>query len=96
MKLLSCITIILPIAVYGFSSPFGIDMNKASVDSQRRNLLATFPAAFVAPTLANALDMDAFMNSELENDSKNCDPKLNKKCAPQLTADEAMCKYGQR
>jgi hypothetical protein len=39
--------------------------------------------------------MDAFVNSELENDQKNCNPKVDPKCAPQLTPDEAMCKYGQ-
>jgi hypothetical protein len=42
-----------------------------------------------------ALDMDAFANSELAADKANCDPKRDPKCAPQLTADEAMCKYGQ-
>jgi len=44
---------------------------------------------------ANALDMDAFMNSELESDKKNCDPKRDPKCIPKLTEDEALCKYGQ-
>ena len=39
--------------------------------------------------------MDAFMNAELENDTKNCDPKRDPKCSPQLSNDEAMCKYGQ-
>jgi len=43
----------------------------------------------------NALDMDAFMNNELANDTKNCDPKRDPKCVPELTKDEAMCKYGQ-
>lgn len=52
-------------------------------------------AAMLAPTVSNALDMDAFMNSELDSDTKNCDPKRDPKCIPKLTADEAMCKYGQ-
>ena len=32
---------------------------------------------------------------QLEADSKKCDPKTDKKCAPQLSQDEALCKYGQ-
>ena len=47
------------------------------------------------PRESLALDMDAFANSELAADKANCDPKRDPKCAPQLTADEAMCKYGQ-
>jgi hypothetical protein len=35
-------------------------------------------AAMFAPTVSNALDMDAFMNSELEKDTKNCDPKKDR------------------
>lgn len=55
------------------------------MDSQRRNLFAALPAAFLAPTIANALDMDAFVNAEIAKDSKKTD----------MTPDEAMCKYGQ-
>jgi len=32
---------------------------------------------------------------QLEADTKNCDPKKDPKCAPQMTEDEALCKYGQ-
>jgi hypothetical protein len=52
-------------------------------------------AIMLAPTVSSALDMDAFMNSELELDTKNCDPKKDRKCIPKLTPDQAMCKYGQ-
>ncbi len=52
-------------------------------------------ALIAQPFVANALDMDAFINNELANDTKNCDPKRDPKCAPQLSNDEAMCKYGQ-
>lgn len=45
--------------------------------------------------MANALDMDAFMNAELANDAKNCDPKKDPKCEKQLSPDEATCKYAQ-
>ena len=51
--------------------------------------------ATVASSQANALDMDSFVNSELESDKKNCDPKRDPKCIPKLTPDEALCKYGQ-
>ena len=33
--------------------------------------------------------------TKLDKDEKNCNPKFDPKCAPQMTADEAMCKYGQ-
>ncbi len=65
----------------------------------RRRVLQQFLAvgfgAVTAPKVAFGLDMDAFMNSELEKDKANCDPKNDPKCAPKLSADEAMCKYGQ-
>jgi hypothetical protein len=44
---------------------------------------------------ANALDMDAFINRELDSDTKNCDPKKDPKCMPKLSADDALCQYGQ-
>ena len=44
---------------------------------------------------ANALDMDALINRELDSDTKNCDPKKDPKCMPKLSADEALCQYGQ-
>lgn len=56
---------------------------------------AALIASQASPNVVNALDMDAFINAELESDTKNCDPKRDPKCAPQLTGDEAMCKYGQ-
>jgi hypothetical protein len=32
---------------------------------------------------------------QLDADTKNCDPKVDSKCIPKLSSDEAMCKYGQ-
>eukprot|EP00542_Grammatophora_oceanica_P014157 CAMPEP_0194036824 /NCGR_PEP_ID=MMETSP0009_2-20130614/9189_1 /TAXON_ID=210454 /ORGANISM="Grammatophora oceanica, Strain CCMP 410" /LENGTH=147 /DNA_ID=CAMNT_0038678743 /DNA_START=130 /DNA_END=573 /DNA_ORIENTATION=+ len=49
----------------------------------------------VAAPASQALDMDAFASGQLESDQKNCDPKRDPKCIPKLTADEALCKYGQ-
>eukprot|EP00526_Cylindrotheca_closterium_P022095 CAMPEP_0113649862 /NCGR_PEP_ID=MMETSP0017_2-20120614/26514_1 /TAXON_ID=2856 /ORGANISM="Cylindrotheca closterium" /LENGTH=119 /DNA_ID=CAMNT_0000562301 /DNA_START=30 /DNA_END=389 /DNA_ORIENTATION=+ /assembly_acc=CAM_ASM_000147 len=86
MKLLSCVTLLLPLAANGFSLPSGSDMNQApAVDSQRRNLFAALPAVFLAPAISNALDMDAFVNAEIAKDSKKTD----------MSPDEAFCKYGQ-
>lgn len=66
---------------------------------QRRAVLGTIlGVAFTSTSViqpSNALDMDAFMNNELANDQKNCDPKLDPKCIPKLNQDEALCKYGQ-
>ena len=38
--------------------------------------------------------MDAFANSQIEADKKNCDPKRDPKCAPKLSEDEALCRFG--
>ena len=43
---------------------------------------------------SNALDIDSFENSLLEQDTTQCNPKLDPKCIPKLTPDEALCKYG--
>lgn len=75
-----------------------------NVTGRRRALQSIFfgagsAAAFVGSNnnnkAANALDMDAFVNSQLESDTKNCDPKKDPKCKPELSKDEALCKYGQ-
>merc|ERR1719203_2658459 len=65
---------------------------------QRRAALGSLfgvAVAVVSVTPVNALDMEAFANRELVNDTKNCDPKKDPKCIPPLTSDEALCKYGQ-
>jgi len=79
-----------------------LSMGEKDVEFGRRNALQSIfgGASFVAASLTNvgtasALDMDAFMNSELEKDQKNCDPKRDPKCIPKLSGDEALCKYGQ-
>ena len=36
-----------------------------------------------------------FCLSQLDSDTKNCDPKRDSKCIPKLSSDEALCKYGQ-
>ena len=60
-----------------------------------QQIICAGSVAAVGPKVAFGLDMDAFMNSELESDVKNCDPKKDPKCIPKLSSDEALCKYGQ-
>lgn len=62
-----------------------------------QNMIGGSSLAFVAaaPSAVRALDMDAFVNSQLDADTKNCDPKRDPKCKPELSKDEALCKYGQ-
>lgn len=69
--------------------------NSSSQPQQsRRSVLALpFIATATVPSIANALDMDAFMNQELSKD--DCDSRTSKKCVQKLTDDEALCKYGQ-
>ena len=48
----------------------------------------------ITSSSANALDFDSFANSEIESDTKKCDPKRDPKCIPKLSEDEALCQYG--
>ena len=59
------------------------------------SLAALGSGAAALPTAAHALDMDAFMNQEIQADTQNCDPKKDPKCKPKLSGDEALCQYGQ-
>ncbi|KAL9188101.1 hypothetical protein ACHAXT_006479 [Thalassiosira profunda] len=71
---------------------------------QRRELVDIFANAAVgaavaatigaSPPAAHALDFDAFEQGEVARDTAQCNPKLDPKCAPKLTPDEALCKYG--
>ena len=73
-------------------------------EASRREALSKAVAFFGAAAIAGisggtqeaeALDMDAFVNKELEADVANCDPKRDPKCKPKLSSDEALCQYGQ-
>ncbi|GMI00621.1 hypothetical protein TrLO_g8479 [Triparma laevis f. longispina] len=57
--------------------------------------LSFLTVAPLIPGAAQALDMDAFMNSELASDKAACNEKTDSKCVPKLSQDEALCKYGQ-
>jgi hypothetical protein len=65
--------------------------------SRRSVLVLPFIAAAAAtssPAAAVALDMDAFASKALESGGK-CDEKMDKKCRPNLSDDEALCRFGQ-
>jgi len=83
-------------SVHGYSVPPAKSVD-TSVVARRQAIGAIFggSVAFVGASAANALDMDAFVNAQIEADKKNCNPKVDPKCAPTLTKDEALCKYGQ-
>ena len=57
-------------------------------------LVAGAAITIVSTPAAQALDFDAFANSEIESDTKKCDPKKDPKCIPKLSDDEALCQYG--
>ena len=70
---------------------------------ERREMIDMFTKAAVgagvatlvgSTQVANALDFDSFEKSLIDKDTSDCDPNLDRKCAPKLTADEALCKYG--
>ena len=76
-----------------------------STKAARRNFLCELPArvTFIGASLAGvsigmslpsaALDMDAFARKELADEV--CDDRVSKKCKPQLSEDEALCRFGQ-
>ena len=100
MKITSLILIVG--SAHGFSGGGKPQQQITSVTAEagRREALSKGVAFFGAAISgfagkAEALDMDAFMSAELEADEKNCDPKRDPKCKPKLSADEALCQYGQ-
>ncbi|KAL3776323.1 hypothetical protein HJC23_011648 [Cyclotella cryptica] len=65
----------------------------------RRNFVGNFGALATGtimsiPRVVSALDFDAFEKGEIAADTKNCNPKLDPKCQPKLSPDEALCQYG--
>mmetsp|Transcript_5609 Transcript_5609/g.11217 ORF Transcript_5609/g.11217 Transcript_5609/m.11217 type:complete len:165 (+) Transcript_5609:85-579(+) len=60
-----------------------------------KGMVALSPSVAALPSIASALDIDAFVEGELAADKKACNPKYDPKCAPELTKDEALCQYGQ-
>ena len=93
----------------GFSTgagkqPLTTGIPPAPAEASRREVLSKAVAFVGAAAIAGisggtqeaeALDMDAFVNKELEADVANCDPKRDPKCKPKLSPDEALCQYGQ-
>ena len=71
----------------------------AALPTNRRRFIGNF-GAFVTgtivslPGVVSALDFEAFEKGEIAADTKNCNPKLDPKCQPNLSPDEALCQYG--
>ena len=61
----------------------------------QRSIPYVVAATAILPDASNALDMDAFMQKELDSDAQNCDEKTDKRCKPKLTDDQALCRFGQ-
>ena len=83
------------------STPTRSSATSMNMSNNRRDFLANLTplvagAAFtiVSTPAVQALDFEAFANSEIESDTKKCDPKRDPKCIPVLTKDEALCQYG--
>lgn len=66
----------------------------------RREFVSKFAKVASAAVLvggtagANGLDFDAFAAGEVAKDVEKCNPKLDPKCIPKLSDDEALCQYG--
>mmetsp|Transcript_3045 Transcript_3045/g.3592 ORF Transcript_3045/g.3592 Transcript_3045/m.3592 type:complete len:163 (-) Transcript_3045:87-575(-) len=79
---------------------YSLGQQKAGASLSRRaafrRITLPFCAAAVAVTTSvdssSALDMDAFIQKEL--DSETCNEKLDPKCKPKLSADESLCRFG--
>lgn len=82
---------LLLLAVLGVCTAYSSPLRGVADKLSRRSFLIAAPL-IAAPAAAMALDMDAFMNKELE--STTCDEKVNKKCIPKLSEDEALCRFG--
>lgn len=57
----------------------------------RRSVFAV--PLLIAPAAAMALDIDSFVQKELDNGT--CNEKIDKKCKPKLSDDQALCRFGQ-
>jgi hypothetical protein len=65
---------------------------REALDVLAKAALVTAFAGIAPPAVA--LDMDSFEKSLIEKDTTDCDERLDAKCVPKLTPDEALCKYG--
>ena len=64
------------------------------IDLLTKATVGAAAASFVGIGSAGALDMDSFEKNLIEKDTAQCDSRLDPKCVPKLTPDEALCKYG--
>ena len=100
--LLLLISVVAPLGCEAWSNFADVT---AAVPVARRIFMYQLPArvAFVGASLTGvsismsqpsvALDMDAFARKELAEEP--CNDRVSKKCKPQLSEDEALCRFGQ-
>jgi hypothetical protein len=89
-KQLLCVTLTF---VWSVNVATCYSVNSRKQEGISRRSVFFVPALLIAPSAANALDMDAFMQKEL--DSTPCNDKIDKKCKPKFSDDEALCRFGQ-
>jgi hypothetical protein len=85
--------------------------SKSNPKVSNNNVVISRRSAFLIPTTAaiitmitsssstlpaaEALDIDSFIQKELDDTSTTCNEKTDKKCKPKLSTDEALCRFGQ-
>lgn len=69
----------LAVTGYGYSVP-SVKSADTSAVARRQALGSLFGGsiAFLGASAAKALDMDAFVNAQIEADTKNCNPKVSR------------------
>jgi len=68
-----------------------------NIVSRRSFVVGGAGASTLAPVLVpffptRALDVDAFVNDQLAGET--CNDRVDKKCKPKLSDDEALCRFG--
>jgi hypothetical protein len=74
------------------------DGSMSSILVSRRGwfqVASALSATTAITTAAHALDIDSFVQNELQADNVLCNDKTSKKCMPKLSEDEALCRFGQ-
>eukprot|EP00536_Pseudo-nitzschia_multiseries_P012263 jgi/Psemu1/290174/fgenesh1_pg.460_\ len=69
----------------------------APLDGTRRSAMRALPLAFVAmasPSMAQALDMDAFMAKELDSSNNKNNNNNKNDGSKKMSDDEALCRFG--
>lgn len=70
---------LLAVTAHGYNVSPAKNVDSSAV-ARRQALGSIFggSVAFLGASAANALDMDAFANAQIESDVKNCNPKVSR------------------